>query len=288
MEAVSNPEVNVSNEVKEELLEAEGDRVEMSVVEVIVAFLVGVITVVKKVLAPDMEVEGGSPDVAVVNVLVVTGVGVESTVVSKEWEKVGAEGTLPVWLVPVWPAERDEEDADVTRRLVANGLEWFPVPEGVAVLLGVVCVVSKFWVLEREGTSVVWAVGVREPSWVVGMSVVTSGTVLLAEEVARAVTGMVERSMVDKVTVSVTPEVVGLVEILSVEYMLEVAELEVRDGVWVATVTRCVVDVLTASEVGSEGQVDMREVSGASVSVKEEGEEISDVTASVKELKSVA
>lgn len=74
--------------------------------------------------------------------------------------------------------------------------------------------------------------------------------------------------------------------------MLEVVELEVmRDGVWVAMVTKCVVDVLTASDVGREGQVDMREMSGASVSVKEEGEEISDVntvTALVKELKSVA
>lgn len=74
--------------------------------------------------------------------------------------------------------------------------------------------------------------------------------------------------------------------------MLEVVELEVtRDGVWVAMVTKCVVNVLTASEVGSEAWVGMREVSGASVSVKEEGEELSDVhavTASVKELKSAA
>jgi hypothetical protein len=74
--------------------------------------------------------------------------------------------------------------------------------------------------------------------------------------------------------------------------MLGVVELEVtRDEVWVAMVTKCVVDILTASGVGSEGQVDMREMSGASVSVKEEGEEISDVntvTALVKELMPVA
>lgn len=49
----------------------------------------------------------------------------------------------------------------MTERLVANGLEWFPVPEGVSVLLGVVraevinSVVSKFWGLERNGGSVV-------------------------------------------------------------------------------------------------------------------------------------
>lgn len=69
-------------------------------------------------------------------------------------------------------------------------------------------------------------------------------------------------------------------------------ELEAtRDEVCVAMVTKCVVDILTASWVGSEGQVDMREMLGASVSVKEEGEEISDVntvTALVKELKPVA
>ena len=74
--------------------------------------------------------------------------------------------------------------------------------------------------------------------------------------------------------------------------MLGVVELEVtRDEVWVAMGTKCVVDILTASGVGSEGQVDMREMSGASVSVKEEGEEISDVntvTALVKELMPVA
>lgn len=226
VEVLSIPEVSVSNEVNEELLGVEAvtsdtvDRVEMSVVEVIVAFLVGVIMVVKKVLVPDVEVEGGS--VAVVNVLVVTGVGVESTVVSREWGKVGAEGTLPVWLVLVL-AERDEEDADVTGRLVANGLELFPVPEGVAVLLGVVRVevvtgvVSKFWGLEKEGMSVVWAVDMVEPSWVAGMSVVTSGTVLLAEEVTRTVTGVVETSTVGEFTVSLTPEVLGRVEILSVE-----------------------------------------------------------------------
>lgn len=74
--------------------------------------------------------------------------------------------------------------------------------------------------------------------------------------------------------------------------MLGVVELEVvRDKVWVAMVTKCVVDILTTSWVGSEGQVDMREMSVASVSVEEEGEEISDVntvTALVKELKPVA
>lgn len=74
--------------------------------------------------------------------------------------------------------------------------------------------------------------------------------------------------------------------------MLEVVELEVTRGeVWVAVVIKCVVDVLAAPEVGSEGQVDMREVSGAIVSVKEEGEDISNVntvTALVRELKLVA
>lgn len=116
----------------------------------------------------------------------------------------------------------------MTGRLVVNALEWFPVPEGVAVLLGVVRVevtnnvVSKFWELERNGRTVVWATDVIEPSWVGGMSVVTSGTVLLVEELVRAVAGMVETSMVGEatvvvVTVSLTPEVVGFVEILSVE-----------------------------------------------------------------------
>lgn len=97
------------------------------------------------------------------------------------------------------------------------------MPEGVAVLLGVVRVevingvVSKLWRLERNGRSVV-----IEPSWVGGMSVVTIETVLLVEELMRAVLGMVEMSMVGEATaigvpVSLTPEVVGLVEILSVE-----------------------------------------------------------------------
>ena len=73
---------------------------------------------------------------------------------------------------------------------------------------------------------------------------------------------------------------------------MKVVELEVTRGeVWVAMVTKCVVDVPAAPEVGSEGQVDMREVSGAIVSVKEEEEDISNVnpvTALVKELKLVA
>lgn len=50
-----------------------------------------------------------------------------------------------------------------------------------------------------------------------------------------------------------------------------------RDGVWVAVVTKGVVEVPAASEVDSGGQVDMREVAGASVSVKEEGERLSDI-----------
>lgn len=93
------------------------------------------------------------------------------------------------------------------------------MPEGVAVLLGVVRVEVR---LERNGRSVVWVVDVIEPSWVGGMSVVTIETVLLVEELMRAVLGMVEMSMVGEATaigvpVSLTPEVVGLVEILSVE-----------------------------------------------------------------------
>lgn len=122
MAFVSIPEVSVSNEVNEELLEAVVVTSD-TVVEVIVGLLVGVIMVVKKVLVTDVVVEGGSVDVAVTNVLVVTGVGVEPTVVSREWGKAGAECTLPVWLFPVLLAERDKEDADVTGRLVANGLE---------------------------------------------------------------------------------------------------------------------------------------------------------------------
>lgn len=73
--------------------------------------------------------------------------------------------------------------------------------------------------------------------------------------------------------------------------MLKVVRPEVtRDGVRVVVVTKRVVDVLAISEVGSKGQVDVKEVSGASVSVKEGGEEISDVNAVmalVEELKSV-
>lgn len=167
VDVVSIPEVSVTNELSEELLGVEvvtsdtGDLVGVSVVEVTVAFLVGVIMVVKKVLVTEVVAEGGSVDVAVVNMLVVTGVAVESTVVSRKWGKVGAEGPPPVWLVPVLPAERDKEDAGVTGRLVANGLGCFPMPEGVAVLLGVVSTevingfVSKFWGLERNGRSVV-------------------------------------------------------------------------------------------------------------------------------------
>lgn len=232
VEVLSFPEVNVSNGAKEELLDVVvatsdiRDRVERSVGEVIVAFLVGVIMVVKKMLVTGGVVGGCLMDVAVVNVLVVMGVGVESTVVSREWGKVEAEVILPVCLVLVLPVERDKEDADVTGRFVANGLEWFPVPEGVAVLLdagGVEVingVVSKFWGLEGKRTSVVWAVDVIEPSWVGGMSVVTSGTASLVEDVMRDVAGMVETSMVGEaigVPVSLTPEAVGVVEILSVE-----------------------------------------------------------------------
>lgn len=64
-----------------------------------------------------------------------------------------------------------------------------------------------------------------------------------------------------------------------------------RDGVRVVVVTKRVVDILAVSAVGSEGPVGVKEVSEASVSVKEDGEEISDVntvTALVKELKLVA
>lgn len=232
VEVLNFPEVNVSDGAKEELLDVVDatsdirDWVERSVGEVIVAFLVGVIMVVKKMLVTCGVVGGCLMDVAVVNVLVVVGVGVESTVVSREWGKVEDEGVLPVWLVPVLPVERDNEDADVTGRFVANGLELFPVPEGVAVLLGaggvevINGVVSKFWELERKGTCVVWAVDVIEPSWVGGMSVVTSGTASLVEDVMRDVAGMVETSMVGEAVgapVSLTPEVVGVVEILSVE-----------------------------------------------------------------------
>lgn len=60
------------------------------------------------------------------------------------------------------------------------------------------------------------------PSWVVVMSAVTSGTVLLVGEVWRAVTGVAETSTVGEaravgVAVSVTPEVVGVVGSPSVE-----------------------------------------------------------------------
>lgn len=210
-EVLSFPEVNVVNGEKEELLEVVvttcdiRDRVERSVGEVIVAFPVDVIMVVKKVLVTGGVAEGCSVDVAVVSVLVAMGVGVESTVVSRGW----GEGILPVWLVPVLPVERDHEDADVTGRFVANGLEWFPVPEGVAVLPGaggvevINGVVSKFWGV------LVWAVDVIEPSWVGGMSVVTSGTVSLVEDIMRGVAGMVETSMVGEAVgapVSLIPE----------------------------------------------------------------------------------
>lgn len=232
VEVLNIPEVNVSDGAKEELLDVVvatsdiRDRVERSVGEVIVAFLVGVIMVVKKTLVTGGLLGGCLMVVVVVNVLVVMGVGVESTVVSREWGKVEDEGVLPVWLVLVLPVERDNEDADVTGRFVANGLELFPVPEGVAVLLGaggvevINGVVSKFWELERKGTCVVWAVDVIEPSWVGGMSVVTSGTASLVEDVMRDVAGMVETSIVGEAVgapVSLTPEVVGVVEILSVE-----------------------------------------------------------------------
>lgn len=66
----------------------------------------------------------------------------------------------------------------------------------------------------------VWAVDVIEPSWVGGMSVVTSGTASLVEDVIRDVAGMVETSMVGEAVgapVSLTSEVVGVVEILPVE-----------------------------------------------------------------------
>lgn len=52
------------------------------------------------------------------------------------------------------------------------------------------------------------------------MPVVTGGTALLEEEVLSAVTGMVESSMVGEamgVTLSLPPEVVGIVEVLFME-----------------------------------------------------------------------
>lgn len=64
-----------------------------------------------------------------------------------------------------------------------------------------------------------------------------------------------------------------------------------RDGVWAAMVTKGVVEDLTVSELGKEGPVEMTEVVGASVTVVEEGEEVSDVSnvkALVKGLKRVA
>lgn len=64
-----------------------------------------------------------------------------------------------------------------------------------------------------------------------------------------------------------------------------------RDGVWAAMVTKGVVEDLTASELGKEGLVEMTEVARASVTVVEEGEEVSDVSnveALVKGLEGVA
>lgn len=117
-EVVSLPEVKVSKGANEELVEAVvaisdiGGGVERSVVDVTM--------VLKKVLVPDAVAEGGSVDVVVVNGLVVMGAGADSTVVSGEWGKVGAEGSPAVWMVPVLLAEVDEEEADVTGRLVAK------------------------------------------------------------------------------------------------------------------------------------------------------------------------
>lgn len=134
-EVVSLPEVKVSKGANEELVEAVvaisdiGGGVERSVVDVTM--------VLKKVLVPDAVAEGGSVDVVVVNGLVVMGAGADSTVVWGEWGKVGAEGSPAVWMVPVPLAEVDEEEADVTGRLVAKKLESLPVTERVAVLLGV-------------------------------------------------------------------------------------------------------------------------------------------------------
>lgn len=73
--------------------------------------------------------------------------------------------------------------------------------------------VSKFWGLEKDGMRVE-CVGL--------MSVVISGTVLLVEDLVRATGGMVEVSVVGEdratgVSVSLIPDVVGTVEILSVE-----------------------------------------------------------------------
>lgn len=56
-------------------------------------------------------------------------------------------------------------------------------------------------------------------------------------------------------------------------------------------VTKGVVEDLTASELGKEGPVEMTEVARASVTVVEEGEEVSDVSnveALVKGLEGVA
>lgn len=64
-----------------------------------------------------------------------------------------------------------------------------------------------------------------------------------------------------------------------------------RDGVWAARVTKGVVEVQSASEVGKEGQVEVTDVAEASVSVTEEGEALPDVnkvTALVKEVKGAA
>lgn len=138
-EVVSLPEVKVSKGANEELVDISdiGCGVERSVVEVMVASPVVITMVLKKVLVPDAVAEGGSVDVVVVKGLVAMGAGVDSTVVSGEWGKVGAEGSPAVWMVPVPLAEVDEEEADVTGRLVAKKLESLPVTERVAVLLGV-------------------------------------------------------------------------------------------------------------------------------------------------------
>lgn len=81
-------------------------------------------------------------------------------------------------------------------------------------------IVPEVWGFGKDGMGVEWVADVIEPLYVEAMPVVAGGTALLEEEVLSAVTGMVESSIVGEVmgvTLSLPPEVVGIVEVLFME-----------------------------------------------------------------------
>lgn len=138
---------------------------------------------------------GGSVGVGAASVAVVVSVEVDSGVVWGVGLVTGADGTLPICVVPTLLAEMD---ADVAGILVASGLAGFPALEGLAVLMVAMAWrvltrgVSVFRVTAERGLEAVWVGRGLEAVWV-EVPPATVCSVFPGGEGVRAVAGMVWR-----------------------------------------------------------------------------------------------